>query len=514
MSSLARKLRKLQRNPTRFFRDFWAKRTGLRAPQSGVIDAGEAASLMAGRGWDTDSRKDPFLALSRQFDLRSGALTGTRDQSLLVDAEDMGDVIDFLVWSAIRRNEGLRFYALHGQIETILPAAELRDQSNRVALASRFGGKPSIVVEPLAAVARPALQLFQYREDEGGDFRVRSPKAYLKRGSRTAFERSFPEPAALYGRPVVETPFPIDLVYTWVDASDPAWLAAYDRATGGAGIDTDRFVSKGELQFSLRSAAAYAPFVNKIYVVSNCAMPSWLEGGEDFHWVDHEEIFDDPSVLPTFNSHAIEACLHRIRGLSEHFIYMNDDFVFTRPAYWTDYFDSMGRAKAVLEPYGMVAEDPHVDPSRDFLVASQNAARHLRTLYPDYRATQLHEHAPYALRRSTIAALEERMPEAFARTRSATRRCAQDINVASFLAHHYGLASGASVTGEGLSQTIRQDTIGAYATPGALRSLSSACFNDGDGSADDAEYRASFVSLMESLFPAPSSFEASSETDG
>ena len=40
--------------------------------------------------------------------------------------------------------------------------------------------------------------------------------------------------------------------------------------------------------------------------------------------MDHREIIEQ-EYLPTFNSHVIEANLHKIPNLSEHFIYFNDD---------------------------------------------------------------------------------------------------------------------------------------------------------------------------------------------
>jgi hypothetical protein len=40
----------------------------------------------------------------------------------------------------------------------------------------------------------------------------------------------------------------------------------------------------------------------------------------------HDDIFNDPDKqLPTFNSLAIELMLHRIPGLSHHFLYFNND---------------------------------------------------------------------------------------------------------------------------------------------------------------------------------------------
>ena len=47
--------------------------------------------------------------------------------------------------------------------------------------------------------------------------------------------------------------------------------------------------------------------------------------------VPHREIFGDTGRLPTFNSQAIESRLHRIPGLAEHFLYLNDDVFLGRP---------------------------------------------------------------------------------------------------------------------------------------------------------------------------------------
>ena len=42
-------------------------------------------------------------------------------------------------------------------------------------------------------------------------------------------------------------------------------------------------------------------------------------------------IRDRPQYLPTYNSHTIELNLHRIPGLSENFVYFNDDVFLIRP---------------------------------------------------------------------------------------------------------------------------------------------------------------------------------------
>lgn len=88
-----------------------------------------------------------------------------------------------------------------------------------------------------------------------------------------------------------------------------------------------RFADHGELRWSLRSLDRYAPWINKVHIVTNGQVPTWLNvNHKRINIVTHQEIFPDTSVLPTYNSHAIELFLHRIPGLAEHFLAMNDDF--------------------------------------------------------------------------------------------------------------------------------------------------------------------------------------------
>ena len=96
--------------------------------------------------------------------------------------------------------------------------------------------------------------------------------------------------------------------------------------------DAARFADHDELRFSLRSLEQFAPWINHVWIVTADQRPRWLT--PDHPWVSvvsHRDIFPDPDALPTFNSHAIEACLHRIPGLAEHFLYLNDDMLLGRP---------------------------------------------------------------------------------------------------------------------------------------------------------------------------------------
>ena len=135
----------------------------------------------------------------------------------------------------------------------------------------------------------------------------------------------------------------VDLVYTWVsepskDALDEILhtcgkvRSGYDHARTGEGyMNAQRFRDMDTLRHSLRSALMFLPWIRTIFVVTNGVFPCWLKETGKIRFVRHEDIFPDRSHLPTYNSEAIEVNLHRIPGLSELFIYANDDFLFAKP---------------------------------------------------------------------------------------------------------------------------------------------------------------------------------------
>lgn len=140
----------------------------------------------------------------------------------------------------------------------------------------------------------------------------------------------------------------IDLVYLWVDGSDPAWQAKKKAFESGAPLASHeaasdaRFVNNDELKFSLRSVEMYAPWIRHIYIVTDNQVPSWLDlSNPRISIIDHSEIMP-PSALPTFSSPAIEWCVDNIPGLSEHFLLANDDTFVGRTAGPEFFFNPQG----------------------------------------------------------------------------------------------------------------------------------------------------------------------------
>jgi len=125
----------------------------------------------------------------------------------------------------------------------------------------------------------------------------------------------------------------IDIVYLWVDGNDPKWRAKKNAFTGERSDNSEvnnkgRYTNNDELRYSLRSLEKHAPWIRRIFIVTDDQKPGWLNTEHPkIQVVDHTEIMP-PESLPCFNSSVIEYFLHRIPGLSEHFLLANDDMFF------------------------------------------------------------------------------------------------------------------------------------------------------------------------------------------
>ena len=243
----------------------------------------------------------------------------------------------------------------------------------------------------------------------------------------------------------------VDVVYTWVDSSDQEWQrerakwTSSDKAEMPSAANDERYLNRDELRYSLRSVALYAPFVRNIYIVTSGHRPDWLVDEDDrVRVISHQEIFPDNSVLPTFNSHAIEACLHKIPGLAENYIYLNDDVFFGREAKFSDFFTKRRMAKSQFSLSSSVCE---VEPAPDAIPTDWASYNAFRLIHDEFGIDfhHKHKHSPHAQNKSTIEEMEQRFPSIFTRTRSSRVRSHEDYAVPSMLSHYYGIATGASV---------------------------------------------------------------------
>lgn len=131
----------------------------------------------------------------------------------------------------------------------------------------------------------------------------------------------------------------IDFVLTVVFGDDPVWLAKkekYLNKTDGNSIH--HFRNWNNLKYWFRAVEKYASWVNKIYIITDHQIPTWLDvSNPKIVTVNHEDYLDI-NDLPVFNSNAIELKMHKIAGLSEYFVYFNDDVFLSDYVKPTDFF--------------------------------------------------------------------------------------------------------------------------------------------------------------------------------
>jgi hypothetical protein len=312
--------------------------------------------------------------------------------------------------------------------------------------------------------------------------------------------------------------FPIDVVYTWVDGSDPDWVRRKNAALAAIGeeqINTiaaneSRFISRDELLYSLRSIDAYAPWVRRIFLVTDDQVPPWLDdSGPRLRVVSHRELFGDTGVLPTFNSHAIESRLHRIPDLAEHFIYFNDDMFLGRPVLPTAFFHANGIAKFFQSPAQLDAGPASVYDT-PVTAAGKNNRRHILQRFGRC-ITQKMQHVPYPLQKSVLAEIEQTLTEEVLGTAAHPFRHPADLSIPSSMEHYWAYLTGRAVPG-----TIKY-TYADLAHPStpmrlafllANRHCDVFCLNDTDSAAVAHEEQAAMMAeFLPQYFPFRSPFE-------
>ncbi|MFC4828652.1 stealth family protein [Agromyces aurantiacus] len=309
--------------------------------------------------------------------------------------------------------------------------------------------------------------------------------------------------------------FEIDMVFSWVDGSDTEFLRERARRMQtyvvGEGDESEaRYRQIDELKYALRSVHLFAPWVRRIFICTDSPAPTWLAKHPKVTIVRSEEMFADVSVLPTYNSHAIEAQLHRIDGLAEHFLYSNDDMFFGRPLSPDLFFSPGGVTKFVEATTRIGLGETHSGRS-----GFENAARVNRRLLRERfgKVTTRHlEHCAAPLRKSVMAELEAAFPEEFRRTAASRFRSATDISVTNSLYHYYALLTGRAVVQTDAKVKYVETTL-KRALPAMKRLLKRRdmdmfCLNDGSFPEISVEERTTAViDFLERYFPFPAPWE-------
>ncbi|MDQ1128040.1 stealth conserved region 3 domain-containing protein [Microbacterium sp. SORGH_AS_0888] len=327
--------------------------------------------------------------------------------------------------------------------------------------------------------------------------------------------RTWRTPVGMFDPHPHEVTDEIDMVFSWVDGSSTdfqrqraAQLAQYVVGDGDAGPARYRHVD--ELRYALRSVHMYAPWVRRIFIATDSPAPAWLIDHPRVTVVRSEEFFADTSVLPIHNSHAVEAQLHRIEGLAEHFLYSNDDMFFGRPVEPELFFSPAG-VSSFVECEVRIG----TGPSRIQRSGHDNALRVNRELLQRrFGRTIVRdlEHCATPLRRSVMAELEQEFAEDFRRTAASRFRSATDISVTNSLYHYYALFTGRAVPTTRprtrYYQTTLADSLRRTERLVARGDVDMFCLNDGGESEVPEEVRVRVVTeLLERMFPVRAPWE-------
>lgn len=258
----------------------------------------------------------------------------------------------------------------------------------------------------------------------------------------------------------------IDFVIPWVNGDDPDWFRQCSRYLPAEEImQVCRFRDWGILKYWFRAVERYAPWVNKIYFITDGQVPGWINSQHPkLRVIDHRDYIPG-EYLPTFSSHTIELNLHRIDGLSEQFVYFNDDMFLNRPVTPEDFFrNGLPCDCAILDafcPTGYLDAYCHAQCNvMAFInaqfhkkdVIRQNPGKWLSSLYGKgilknlyyypsrYFSNFQNGHIPSSMLRSTFDTVWELEPELLDKTCRHKFRELGDMN--QYIMSYYNLCTG------------------------------------------------------------------------
>jgi len=225
----------------------------------------------------------------------------------------------------------------------------------------------------------------------------------------------------------------LDVAYTWVDDRSPGYADEMRaHARNRHDLNPNRTRDNLELlRFSLRSLAAYAPWVGNVHLFTRRPqLPAWLDTRHPRLRITHHDEVMDGALLPTFNSFAIVQHLHRLPGISQRFVYFEDDMLLGAPVRPRDFMAYPRVART--------SREAHADDSP--WTASVAGANRLL----DERFGRTHRwvnHFPVLMDTELWAELHAQWPQALERTRASRFRSHTDV-APEFLYFHYARARG------------------------------------------------------------------------
>jgi hypothetical protein len=326
-------------------------------------------------------------------------------------------------------------------------------------------------------------------------------------------DRSYPMGSVFRRTTIDDVVFPVDAVYLWVDGADPVWAdrmrlhQTQDERASEVDAQPERFRDFEELRYSLRSLDMYAPWIRTVYLVTDGQRPEYLDFDDPrLVLVDHSEIAE-PEYLPMFNSDAIVTWLHRIPGLSEHFLYMNDDCFFGRDTTPTTFFHPSGLTKVfpsiVSRPVGPLVDGEPMAQAKAKLTRARIEERFGRTL------SHVMRHTPHSMTRTMVQRVIDEYPDDIERTRRSRFRRVDDMpldQMVHYLSQILGTGTRSPIN-YGYVNVADPDGAEAFAEMVERRDRDVFCLNDAPSRPGESPDVERIAALLEECFPVPSRWE-------
>lgn len=325
----------------------------------------------------------------------------------------------------------------------------------------------------------------------------------------------------------------IDFVIPWVDGSDPEWRRKKESCVASSdeeGNSPERFRDWGLLRYWFRAVEKNAPWVRRIYLVTDRQIPDFIrQDHPKLRMVFHDEYIPS-EYLPVFSANPIELNFHRLSGLSERFVYLNDDMFLNRPMAPEDFFRKGKPCYALVErpivprcPVGLIQSivlndmgvvNRHLTREglrkKPWLYLNPRYGRHglKNLLMLPFREFQHFEddHMPCPFTKSLMEEVWAQAGDVLDATCRRRFRNREDVN--QYLFRYWALATGqfSPIYRESGYYSLSGETVRGAVEDILHASHPLICLNDGAG--DD--YEALCEQLQEAFerrYPEPSSFE-------